>query len=202
MWATRLIAGFGAVGLAAHEILRQIWVFSNQAYTSLDIATQVRAASPARRRAAAGAGREPWAGQRGALSRAGQEQAGGPTRRLLPLCPLLLPALQSLVAFHLGKADRRSAAAVFRRTLSLAVFAGVVIMCALLAARTALPSVFTPDAAVVHQVELVRRWGGGLQRGGIDAGCCWGGGERVCHTCRPTAMPPVHATPPLRRCCP
>lgn len=40
MWATKLIAGFGAVALAAHEILRQIWVFSNQAFTSLDIATQ------------------------------------------------------------------------------------------------------------------------------------------------------------------
>ena len=40
MWATKLIAGFGAVSLAAHEILRQIWVFSNQAFTSLDIATQ------------------------------------------------------------------------------------------------------------------------------------------------------------------
>ena len=48
MWATRLIAGFGAVGLAAHEILRQIWVFSNQAYTSLDIATQVRGCAPPR----------------------------------------------------------------------------------------------------------------------------------------------------------
>ncbi|KAL4526800.1 hypothetical protein Ndes2526A_g01231 [Nannochloris sp. 'desiccata'] len=40
MWATKLIAGFGAVSLAAHEILRQIWVFSNQAFTCLDIATQ------------------------------------------------------------------------------------------------------------------------------------------------------------------
>eukprot|EP00887_Chlorella_sp_A99_P007431 scaffold2.g7431.t1 len=40
MWATKLIAGFGAVGLAAHEILRQIWVVSNQLFTSLDIATQ------------------------------------------------------------------------------------------------------------------------------------------------------------------
>lgn len=30
LWSTRLIAGFGAVSLAAHEILRQIWVFSNQ----------------------------------------------------------------------------------------------------------------------------------------------------------------------------
>ncbi|EFN56262.1 hypothetical protein CHLNCDRAFT_57674 [Chlorella variabilis] len=101
MWATRLIAGFGAVGLAAHEILRQIWVFSNQAYTSLDIATQ------------------------------------------------------SLVAFHLGKGDRRSAADVFRRTLSLAVFAGVLIMGGLLAAQTSLPGVFTQDAAVVQQVKLV-----------------------------------------------
>lgn len=101
MWATRLIAGFGAVGLAAHEILRQIWVFSNQAFTSLDIATQ------------------------------------------------------SLVAFHLGKADRRSAAAVFRRTLSLALFAGVLILGLLLAGRHSLPGVFTKDPAVVRQVAAV-----------------------------------------------
>jgi len=40
MWATKLIAGFGAVSLASHEIIRQIWVFSNQSFTSLDIATQ------------------------------------------------------------------------------------------------------------------------------------------------------------------
>lgn len=40
LWSTKLIAGFGAVSLAAHEILRQIFIFSNQAYTSLDIATQ------------------------------------------------------------------------------------------------------------------------------------------------------------------
>ncbi|PSC70934.1 MATE efflux family isoform A [Micractinium conductrix] len=101
MWATRLIAGFGAVGLAAHEILRQIWVLSNQAYTSLDIATQ------------------------------------------------------SLVAFHLGKGDRRSAAAVFRRTLRLAVGAGVVIMGGLLAGQHSLPAIFTRDSAVISQVSAV-----------------------------------------------
>ncbi|KAI7846376.1 hypothetical protein COHA_000087 [Chlorella ohadii] len=101
MWATRLIAGFGAVGLAAHEVLRQIWVFSNQFFTSMDIATQ------------------------------------------------------SLVASNLGKDDRRSAAAVFRRTLTLAVSAGVVICCLLLASRTSLPAVFTPDAAVIREVSMV-----------------------------------------------
>jgi putative MATE family efflux protein len=40
LWSTKLIAGFGAVALASHEILRQVWVLSNQAFTSLDIATQ------------------------------------------------------------------------------------------------------------------------------------------------------------------
>ena len=40
LWSTKLIAGFGAVALAAHEILRQVWVLSNQAFTCLDIATQ------------------------------------------------------------------------------------------------------------------------------------------------------------------
>lgn len=40
IWATKLIAALGAANLAAHEILRQIWVFSNQAFTALDIATQ------------------------------------------------------------------------------------------------------------------------------------------------------------------
>ena len=40
MFATKMAAGLGAAGLAAHEIIRQIWVVSNQAFTSLDIATQ------------------------------------------------------------------------------------------------------------------------------------------------------------------
>ena len=65
--------------------------------------------------------------------------------------------MQSLVAFHLGKGDRPAAAAVFRRTLSLALFAGVVIMCGLLAGRAGLPSIFTQDAAVVLQVAAVSR---------------------------------------------
>ena len=78
-----------------------------------------------------------------------------------------LPRLQSLVAFHLGKGDRRSAADVFRRTLSLAVFAGVLIMGGLLAAQTSLPGVFTQDAAVVQQVKLVR-----LMRGPEGAALC------------------------------
>lgn len=41
----------------------------------------------------------------------------------------MLNALQSLVASNLGKDDRRSAADVFRRTLTLAVSAGVVRPC-------------------------------------------------------------------------
>ena len=40
IFATKMAAGLGAAGLAAHEIIRQIWVVSNQAFTSLDIATQ------------------------------------------------------------------------------------------------------------------------------------------------------------------
>lgn len=60
------------------------------------------------------------------------------------------------MAFHLGKADRRSAAAVFRRTLCLAVAAGVAILGLLLAGRDSLPGVFTKDPAVVHQVATVR----------------------------------------------
>ena len=40
MFATKLAASLGAAALAAHEIIRQIWVVSNQAFTSLDIATQ------------------------------------------------------------------------------------------------------------------------------------------------------------------
>jgi putative MATE family efflux protein len=101
MWATKLIAGFGAVSLAAHEILRQIWVFSNQAFTCLDIATQ------------------------------------------------------SLIAFYLGRNDRPSAAAVFRRTLSLTLVAGVVIMCALLSSRSMLPGIFTRDPAVISKAAMV-----------------------------------------------
>lgn len=101
MWATKLVAGAGAAALAAHEILRQIWVFSNQTFTSLDIATQ------------------------------------------------------SLIAFYLGRGDRASAAAIFRRTLGLTLVAGVGVMCALLGAREALPGVFTRDAAVIAQVVVV-----------------------------------------------
>lgn len=40
MFATKMAASLGAAALAAHEIIRQIWVVSNQAFTSLDIATQ------------------------------------------------------------------------------------------------------------------------------------------------------------------
>jgi Na+-driven multidrug efflux pump len=69
--------------------------------------------------------------------------------------PASHPLLQSLVASNLGKDDRRSAAAVFRRTLTLAVSAGVVICCLLLASRTSLPAVFTPDAAVIREVSSV-----------------------------------------------
>ncbi|KAL4548701.1 hypothetical protein Ndes2526B_g01254 [Nannochloris sp. 'desiccata'] len=101
MWATKLIAGFGAVSLAAHEILRQIWVFSNQAFTCLDIATQ------------------------------------------------------SLIAFYLGRDDKPSAAAVFRRTLSLTLVAGVVIMCALLYSQSMLPSIFSRDPAVISKAAMV-----------------------------------------------
>ncbi len=36
---------------AAHEVLRQIWVFSNQTFTALDIATQVRQGRAAQRTA-------------------------------------------------------------------------------------------------------------------------------------------------------
>ena len=121
MWATKLIAGLGAVCMAAHEILRQIWVLSNQAFTALDIATQ------------------------------------------------------SLVAFHLGRGDRAAAAAVFARTLGLAVSAGVLICGLLLANAAALPGVFTNDAAVVRQAVQVREWlGGGWWCAGGAVACVRG----------------------------
>lgn len=41
VYATRAIAGFGAVAVAGHEILRTLWVTATQAFSSLDIATQV-----------------------------------------------------------------------------------------------------------------------------------------------------------------
>ena len=98
MWATKLIAAFGAVSLAAHEVIRIIWVMSNQAFTSLDIATQ------------------------------------------------------SLVAFYLGRGDRRNAAGVYNRTLRLAVSIGVAVTAALLLNASALPAVFSRDPAVVAAV--------------------------------------------------
>lgn len=162
MWATRLIAGFGAVGLAAHEVLRQIWVFSNQV-------------------GGVGCLRRWAAGRPAACCRVvpmvwAWGIASPPHLPTMPPSPLTYPpnnhthpqfftsmdiATQSLVAFHLGKGDRGAAAAVFRRTLALAVGAGLVIMCLLFAARTSLPGVFTRDAAVIQQVTLVSRaaWG-------------------------------------------
>lgn len=41
VYATRAIAGFGAAAVAGHEILRTLWVTATQAFSSLDIATQV-----------------------------------------------------------------------------------------------------------------------------------------------------------------
>ena len=63
------------------------------------------------------------------------------------------------MAFHLGRGDRRAAAAVFRRTLSLAVSAGMVILALLLANASALPGAFSKDPAVVRQVVQVRHGG-------------------------------------------
>eukprot|EP00204_Picochlorum_oklahomense_P004492 CAMPEP_0118799886 /NCGR_PEP_ID=MMETSP1161-20130426/1962_1 /TAXON_ID=249345 /ORGANISM="Picochlorum oklahomensis, Strain CCMP2329" /LENGTH=300 /DNA_ID=CAMNT_0006727649 /DNA_START=43 /DNA_END=945 /DNA_ORIENTATION=+ len=40
MFATQSMAGLGAAALAAHECIRNIWVVSNQTFTSLDVATQ------------------------------------------------------------------------------------------------------------------------------------------------------------------
>lgn len=101
LFATQFVASFGPVASAAHEILRQIWVFSNQAFTSLDIATQ------------------------------------------------------SLVAYCLGRDDRASAAAVFKRTVVLAIGVAFLLTIALMIGRTALPSIFTKDAAVIGQVSIV-----------------------------------------------
>jgi Na+-driven multidrug efflux pump len=55
----------------------------------------------------------------------------------------------------LGKGDRRSAADVFRRTLTLALGCGVLVLAGLMALRTALPGLFTKDAAVIAQVAQV-----------------------------------------------
>lgn len=86
-----------------------------------------------------------------------------PATSLPPTQPLLIPSCLTRPPWtphrHAcrGKGDRRAAAAVFRRTLGLAVGAGVAIMCALLASRASLPTIFTPDAAVVQQVGLVSK---------------------------------------------
>ena len=101
LFATRLVASHGPVASAAHEILRQIWVFSNQAFTSLDIATQ------------------------------------------------------SLVAYFSGQNDKAAAAAVFRRTLTLATSVAILLTLLLLLGRTWLPSVFTKDTAVIAQVSMI-----------------------------------------------
>jgi Na+-driven multidrug efflux pump len=45
IYGTSQVAGFGATTLAAHEILRQAWVFLIQAFTAFDIAAQSLVAS-------------------------------------------------------------------------------------------------------------------------------------------------------------
>ncbi len=64
--------------------------------------------------------------------------------------------LQSLVAFYLGRGDKRRAAAVFSRVSQLALVASVVVTSVLLVGRSSLPAVFTKDAAVMAQVTKVR----------------------------------------------
>ena len=100
MVATKFCAGLGAAALGAHEIIRQIWVVSNQAFTSLDIATQ------------------------------------------------------SLVAFYLGRSDKESASAVFKRTLSLTLVAGIIILSCLFHFRHNIATLFTSDASVISLVSL------------------------------------------------
>ena len=98
----------------------KIWVFSNQFFTSLDIATQ------------------------------------------------------SLFAFYAGRDDRAAATAVFRRTLSLALLAGVVVCVALLARRAAVPSLFRCGP------EGNSRWGKLESCGGSrERACQYGGGSCV-----------------------
>lgn len=58
-------------------------------------------------------------------------------------------ATQSLVAFYLGRGDRRTAAAVFNRTLSLSLVAGVAMCGLLLSQQKNFPAVFSKDPAVV-----------------------------------------------------
>lgn len=74
-----------------------------------------------------------------------------------PPHPLKLPTPcpQSLVAFYLGRGDKRRAADVFVRVSQLALAASAVVLTALLLGRGSLPAVFTKDPAVILQVTQV-----------------------------------------------
>ena len=43
--ATSMVTGLGAITMAAHEILRQVWILSIQAFMALDITAQSLVAS-------------------------------------------------------------------------------------------------------------------------------------------------------------
>ena len=43
--ATSMVTGLGAITMAAHEILRQVWIISIQAFMALDITAQSLVAS-------------------------------------------------------------------------------------------------------------------------------------------------------------
>lgn len=45
LFATTTLSGLGPITLAAHEILRQVWIFAIQAFSALDIATQTLVAA-------------------------------------------------------------------------------------------------------------------------------------------------------------
>jgi hypothetical protein len=73
--------------------------------------------------------------------------------------------LQSLVAFDLGRGDKRRAADVFVRVSQLALTASAVVLAGLMLSSSSLPGIFTKDPAVIQQVTHVSRavvscWGG------------------------------------------
>ena len=45
VYATSMVTSLGAVTMAAHEILRQVWIISIQAFMALDICAQSMVAS-------------------------------------------------------------------------------------------------------------------------------------------------------------
>ena len=125
LYATTLVTGMGAAALAAHEILRQTWIFAIQCVTA---STLCQVCLSAYRHLSA-------------------------EFELLPCVRRGFTAFdiatQSLVASYMGRGEPGRAREVLLRVLQLGLAVGGVLALAMVLGSGAAPAVFTGDPAVV-----------------------------------------------------